>query len=417
MNEGLGGRGAGSAWGERAAWLVALAAVALVLALGQYESRDPDSALYAAISSDIAGRPLKEWIVPRWNGLWALQGLYREHPAGVFLLPAMAARLGYPSEQAAYAVNALYQVLTLFLMMALVRHFLTRRDARVLVTLMLLVPIAFTYRIRANQEQPLLMFLLVAFLGIERSRTSLKWAVLSTAGLAGLFLVKGVFVAIAIAACVAWLAVRQWWWPDEQPRGRPWIGLAIAGVSLLGLAVAYETAYSSVAGERFFPWYSARQFGVALATGSAHPVRGALYSFAWYLGRIVWFAAPWTVVALIGCWRGAPRLLQRGAHRPAGSVRDAARKGAALAAIVAVTYLVAFSVFERRADRYIFPAYYCLAAWWAAYGLRLYPSMRRLAWRATRALYPYEQALVWFCSVLLALVAASLQLPNIKLWH
>jgi 4-amino-4-deoxy-L-arabinose transferase-like glycosyltransferase len=316
-----------AACGVGVAWAAALTAVAVLLAVGRYESRDADSALHAAISSDLARRPFHEWIAPEWNGHWTLQGLYREHPAGVFLFPAVVARLGYPSAQAAYAVNAIYQILTLWLMLGLARQFLSRRESRVLVTLLLLLPIAFTYRIRANHEQPLLMCLLAACYGIERSRSSLRWAALSVAGFAGLFLVKGVFVAVAMAACAAWLSVRQWRWPEDAGQARPWIGLAIAGASLLLLVVAYEAAYASVVGEGFFPWYSARQSGVALATSTAHPVRVALYSFSWYLGRIAWFTAPWSLAALVGCWRGGPWLRRAPACRCGMQRRHALRRG------------------------------------------------------------------------------------------
>ena len=58
-----------------------------------------------------------------------------------------------------------------------------------------------------------------------------------------------------------------------------------------------------------------------------------------------------------------------------------------------------------------------LAAWCAGYGLRLYPSVRRIAWKATRALYPYEQAAVWLASVLLALIWASPDLSSLKIWR
>ena len=403
--------------GEWAAWLIALAAVVVLLAYGRYESRDPDSALYAAISADLAASPMARWLAPEWNGYWDLQGLYREHPVGVFVAPALLARLGYPARQAAYAVNALYQVLTLLLMIALAREFVPRREARVLVTLLLLLPIAFAYRIRANQEQPLLMLLLAALYGLERSRTSMRWAALSTAGLAGLFLVKGVFVAVAIASAVAWLVIREWRWPDRSTRLRPWLSLAIGAVALAAVYLAYDAAYARVTGEGFFGWYSARQFGVARASGTAHPAAGALFSLAWYVGRVAWFAAPWSIVGGIGLLRSVRWLRQGGGERATGASRDARVRGGVFCAAVAVTYLLAFSVFERRADRYIFPVYFILAAWWAGYGFRLYPRIRRIAWRVTRAFYPYDQAAVWLGSVLLAMVWAWYGPPDLRFWR
>jgi 4-amino-4-deoxy-L-arabinose transferase-like glycosyltransferase len=417
MKPGPAGLFAWAARGECAAWLVALAAAAILLALAQYESRDPDSALYAAISADLAGRPAAQWIAPEWNGYWSLHGLYREHPAGVFVPPAVVARLGYPPRQAAYLVNAIYQVLTLLLMLALAREFLPRHDSRLIVTLLLLLPIAFAYRIRANQEQPLLMFLLAALYGIERSRASLRWAVLATAGLAGLFLVKGVFVVVAVVAAAVWLVVRQWGWPDRPIRLKPWLSLAIGVACLSAFYIAYDAAYTRVTGEQFFWWYFSRQFGVAKAFSAAHPVAGALYSLAWYGGRIAWFAAPWTIIGVIGLWRSVGRLRRGHGERAPARARDARLRGAVFCAAVAGVYLTAFVVFQRRADRYIFPVYYVLAAWCAGYGLRLYPSVRRIAWKATRALYPYEQAAVWLASVLLALIWASLDLSSLRIWR
>ncbi len=417
MTAGLAGTASGTAWRECAAWAVALAAVAILLAVARYESRDPDSALYAAISSDLAARPLAQWIAPEWNGHWTLEGLYREHPAGVFVPPAALARLGYPPEQAAYVVNAIYQALTLLFMLALSRQFLPRRDSRLIVSLLLLLPIAFTYRIRANQEQPLLMFLVAALYALERSRSSLTWAVLSTAALAGLFVVKGVFVILAVAAAAAWLAFRQWRWPGSSGRLRPWLALGV-GIAVLGaMYFAYDALYAGVAGEPFFRWYLARQFGVAAAMGTGHPIRGALYSVIWYLGRIAWFVAPWSAVGVVGLWRGIGRLRRVHAARPERPPRDGAVQGAVLCAIVSLVYLLGFSIFERRADRYIFPVYYFIAAWWAAYGLAQLPVLKRLAWRATRALYPFDQVALWFGTVLLSLAAASLDLHGIRIWR
>lgn len=403
--------------GECAAWLAVLAAAVVLIAFGRYESRDPDSALYAAISADLAAGPTVRWIAPEWNGYWDLNGLYREHPAGLFVPPALLARLGYPAPQAAYAVNAVYEVLTLFLMMALAREFLPRRDARLLVTLLLLLPIAFAYRIRANQEQPLLMLLLAALYGLERSRGSMRWAVLSTAGLAGLFLVKGVFVAVAVASAAAWLVIREWRWPDRAARLRSFVSLAIGVATLAALYLAYDAAYARVTGDGFFGWYLARQFGVARASGTAHPAAGALFSIVWYMGRVAWFTAPWSLAGAIGLWRGIRLLRQGGGERAASWSRSARLRGGVFCAVVAATYLLAFGVFQRRADRYIFPVYFILAAWWAGYSFRLYPWIRRIAWRATRALYPYEQAVIWLGSVLLAMAWAWYGPSDFRFWR
>lgn len=419
MNTRQTGPASRGAWGERLAWLAALVAVAVLLAASRYESRDPDSALHTAIAADLVRLPLAQWIAPTWNGHWGLQGPYREHPAGIFILPAFVARLGYPAPQAAQAVNAVYQLLTLLLMAALARLFLTRRDSRFLVTLLLLLPIAFIYRVRANQEQPLLMCLLAAFYGIERSRTSLWWAALAAAGLVGLFLVKGVFVVVALAALGCWLLVGEWQWGSRPGRARPWLALGISAAALAAACWAYDAAYHSVAGEPFFGWYLGRQFGVANAAATAPRETGVLVTFVWYLGRIAWYTAPWILVAAAGLWLSvARRRPWRSQREPEpGPRRQEWTRGAVLCAVLSAVYLIAFSAFQRRADRYIFPVYFALAAWWAAYGLRRFPSIRRGTWRLSRTCYPYDQAILWLVLVGLAMIAPSLNLPRIKLWR
>ena len=417
MNSRRAGLAFGLAWGERVAWLAALVAVGVVLAASRYESRDPDSALHTAIAADLASLPVTQWIAPTWNGHWGLQGLYREHPAGIFILPALLARLGYPAPQAAQAVNAAYQLLTLLLMTALARRFLARRDARLLVTLLLLLPISFTYRVRANQEQPLLMCLLAAFYGIERSRDSLRWAALAAAGLAGVFLVKGVFVVVAVAGLGAFLLVGEWRWPSRPNRVRPWLALGIGLATLAVAYVAYDAVYRHAAGEPFFAWYLGRQFGVASAAATVPRTPGVLVTFVWYLGRIAWFTAPWIIVAGAALWLRAAQHRQRKGRWESSEEHEGRARGAVLCAVLAVVYVIAFSAFQRRAERYVFPVYFALAAWWAAYGFRAFPSIRRSTWRLSRACYPYEQAILWLLLVGLAMLAPSLNLPRIKLWR
>lgn len=98
-----------------AAWLPALILVATLFVLTGFRSRDPDSALHAAIVAQSYQRPVTQWIAPSWGGQWGRDDLYREHPAAIFLLPSALARAGYPAEQAAYAVNAVFQILTILM--------------------------------------------------------------------------------------------------------------------------------------------------------------------------------------------------------------------------------------------------------------------------------------------------------------
>ena len=72
------------------AWTAALAASFLLLALFQFRSGDPDSNVYAGISARLAAEPFVRWIAPEWWGQWDFTGPFREHPIGIFVLPALS---------------------------------------------------------------------------------------------------------------------------------------------------------------------------------------------------------------------------------------------------------------------------------------------------------------------------------------
>ena len=69
---------------EAALWTLAFVAVAALVVLTGFASDDPDSALYADLSARLAEGPPSRWIAPEWWGYWESEGLFREHPAGIF---------------------------------------------------------------------------------------------------------------------------------------------------------------------------------------------------------------------------------------------------------------------------------------------------------------------------------------------
>ena len=402
--------------GERTvAWALVLAAAWVALAALGYGSRDPDSRLYAEITAQMAQAPAAGWIAPDFPAGWFMSGRFREHPAGLFVPAALLARLGYPAGQAAYAMNALYQAATLVLLPALAAALVDGRQARALGWLLQLLPIAFTYRVRANHEQALLLCLVVALLGTERSRRSPRWALLTAAGLVGLLLVKGVFAVFGPALCTLWLlACRRESAREARPESAAWIGLALAVVVMAGAALVYEVWYRAATGEAFWPLYLSRQLGQATAAGGAGAgLAGAgdvvwrkAANLVWYLGRILWFAFPWSLLLLAAAWQAWGRR-----RREAGviSARDSA--GAAFVTGTLLVYVLAFSLFDRRADRYVFPVYFAVGAAGATAALR---RSTRFASFADRLDRPWTPAALWGLAFVAHVLAGPLGLPTVK---
>ena len=281
---------------EWAAWIAAFACVAVLLAAVGFESRDPDSALHASIVGQSFERPVTEWIAPSWGGNWTRTDLYREHPAGIFLLPSALARMGYPASQSAYLVNAVFQILTVMALTSFGRLVLPAGEARTLGWLLLVLPIAFTYRVRANHEQAILLLTIVALYIAERARTNRGWAPLLVFPAALTFLIKGVFVVPVLAGCAIWYALRR---PLPGHGASAWMGLVLAAAAAVFTAAAYEWTYRRVTGgETFLGYYLPTQLGIAAAPRGTF-VAQKFANVGWYAARLLWFSLPWSLFLLV----------------------------------------------------------------------------------------------------------------------
>ena len=114
------------------------------------------------------------------------------------------------ASQAAYAVNGLFQAASILLLQLIAVQLVSRRDARALGWIVQLMPIAFVFRIRANQEYAVLAGILLAVLATERSRERPAWAWITALGFVWALLVKGVFGFVVPIACGLWLAAAGW---------------------------------------------------------------------------------------------------------------------------------------------------------------------------------------------------------------
>lgn len=402
--------GSGARQAAPAAWLAALLLLGTLLGMAGYRSRDPDSALHAAIVAHSYQRPIAEWIAPGWGGQWGRADLYREHPPGILILPSVVALAGYPPEQAAYAVNALFQVLTV-LVIARFAALLVPAEARTLSWLLLFLPIAFTYRIRANHEQLVLLLTLVALYATERARHAGWWSGAVVAAVSLTFLVKGVFALPLLVTCAVWQLLRP---TLDRRRAAIWGGLLLAAAGVVVTATAYEMAYRQVtAGDTFLGYYLPQQLGLASVSIGPFASQKAA-NLAWYLGRLLWFAAPWSVLLLVELASAA-----RSQRWPVAAARELCKNPElrhillpVLAAALVWPFMFSFS--DRRADRYIFPAYYLVGAAGAVIGIRRFVHVRRATALVERAC-PFEQVVVWVALVLLSLAAALVNLPRIRL--
>ncbi len=396
-------------WLGPVAWAAAVVAAALAMASLDYHVRDPDSVLYGEIGHRLAAQPVSRWIAPEWPPQWYRSGLFQEHPAGLFLVPALLTRLGYPGPQAALLAGAIYQALALMLIPVVAAVFAGGRDARALAWILQLLPIAFTFRVRANHEPAVLLCFLVALWGVERAIEGRRdGAVVAAAGVVGLMLVKGLLVLPALACCAVWVAVRAL--PEGSGRSGAWRGArAVGSAALLSalIATAYEHYYRAVTGESFVSGYFGRSLSVGASEGHDWTAATLPYNLLFYSGRVLWFAFPWSLVlagALLAWLRRRPRDVGPRAQ------------GLLFAVGVAVIYIGLFSLSTRRAERYVFPVYYVVGAAGAIAALGRWPAMRAIALRVER-LEPFAAPLLWLLLFGLHLAGGRIGLPQVQIWN
>jgi 4-amino-4-deoxy-L-arabinose transferase-like glycosyltransferase len=380
---------------EAAIWATAFLAVASLLVSTGFTSEDPDSALYAALSARLAEGPVSHWIAPEWWGYWDGTGLFREHPAGVFLLPTALGRLGVPAEQAAYVVGIAAGLASLVLMGVLVGRIASPGDARAALVLLQLMPVAFIFRVRANHEYPMLVCLLAALISLDGVRRSWGWTLVLAVSLSAALLIKGVFVVLIVGAAVLWMATNP-----SRAGGSAYRPLAACLASLAvvaAVAVGYDALYRSATGETFWSGYWQRQLGpleIATPLENATALAGhALF----YVSRLLWHPAPWSLALAafllhrrrgVGVWwRGAPQ---------------SERGGLMFALGFAALSVIVLSPSSRFAERYAFSATFFIGAAGVVVSHRASARLAT-ALRKLDAAVPALPAVVWLVLMLLRL--------------
>lgn len=381
---------------ERAIWALAFVIIASAIVVTRFTSTDPDSGLYAAIAGKLADTPVARWLSPEWWGLWpeaGLTGLFLEHPAGVFLLPAALQRAGIPAEQGAYVVGVGAGLVALLLLGVLVRRLAPRDDARAVLVLLQLMPVAFIFRIRTNHEYLMLCCLFATLVGLDDVKRSWSAVALVVAGLVGGLLVKGVFVAPVVLAAGLWILTN----PTRSPgsAARQWAAGAVGVAAMIGAALIYDAIYRNATGVNFWGPYWDRQMGPVKVASAVDDARVVIGHLGFYALRLLWHPAPWSLALIWAVWRSS---------RARGSETVTATERHALwfvAAFVTLAVLL-LSLPSRYAERYVFSATYLVGATGVVAACRVWPVLSQTLKQLDAAI-PAFPVVVWFSLMVLRL--------------
>lgn len=302
---------------------------------------DGDSCMNASLSRDMARGDLDTVLAPRWaqGGKWTW---YHEHALGSYQLASLCIRAGLPADRAPHVAHTLWMVLAAWGVLTLVGT--QRRDAAMWIgavaLLLHLQPLKYVQRI--SIEFPLAATTVWSLVAVLRLREGWRWVFVGTLALAGAFLVRGIFGAVALALVTGAVLFRE-----TRP---PWPRLL--GMLLLsgGLVFAFDRAHASVTGGGWWWWYFHRQIASSFVEGGTqHTV--ADRQFLYFAVRLVGYAMPFLLLVI---WR-----LARGPRWQPGRAIWCLLLGG-----IALTWLGA-SITRRPASRYLFSAWPLLATLFA----------------------------------------------------
>jgi hypothetical protein len=166
----------------------------------------------------------------------------------------------------------------------------------------------------------------------------------------------------------------------------------------------YEILYWQTTQESFLAEYAARQLGVGVSPGSEWSFIHKLQNLGFYTGRLVWFAFPASLAAIA--------VFLRGSRADSGS--SGMRQGFIFSVGVSVLYVLLFSLSDRRADRYIFPAYYLVGACGTIIAITRWPSIRRLTERLDNY-HHFGPALLWLLLFCVNVASGPAGVPHVEL--
>lgn len=248
-------------------------------------------------------------------------------------------RIGAPKEQAAAIANFLYFLITLFFIFKIGQIIKDKITGWSMAWAAFLMPVSFLYIVRGNLEPPLTMAVVVGIYCLVRIKESWRYGIGFTLALIMAVFFKGLqggFVGVVGAL----------YWILAERNKRHFYILAAGAIFLIVVMGIYEWQYRQQSGEHFWLANFKIQAVVAVETNNALQKP---YNLIWYFSRALYFAFPWSLVLLVGL-----RSFSERSRYP----KD---KSFIWLLLCAALFIIIMSLFDRRADRYIYPAYTLIA--------------------------------------------------------
>ncbi|MEE8409810.1 MAG: glycosyltransferase family 39 protein [Myxococcota bacterium] len=382
------------------AWVATFLACVLATHWSGYELNDPDSRLYARLSESTATQPVATWAAPETTGRWSHDGYFYQHPPGMLWAGATMVRLGMGRYQAMYVVNFASFFAVMLLLFAIGRALGGVRLGTTAVICWIVTPSFMQYLVRGNQEHPMAVSVTLGVYALLVP--SRPWARVLLLGAA-----LGIGVLVKGIAGLGLIGIAGIWWLLYSRRlDRLFEIAAGCGIAAL-IAGGLEAWHHANTGLSF--WGSYVEVQLSPAVGAGVGITGKLYNLFFYLIRPWWFFFPWIVLVAYG--------LVRWVRSRGTEFKDVAWQ---LGLVTLGVFIFAFSLAQRKAERYLFPSFPILAlsAAWAVWHLPLPARLERVRDAIARRAdwIPYGLMAIILIGVVLKIYVGTYHYSFIKIW-
>jgi len=370
--------------------MFALASV--FVSLSQFESSSNDSKYYSALVTRYYSKSWPEIMTAKWGeNFWSFapDSYMRDQLPGQILMGTALAKTGVPAKHALQIIEMGFLLGAFLLCLKTVKYF-KQESPDLLLSGLILLPLTFSYTIRANHEAGLFFFsALSLYSGLKLTQSKLYsgTAVLSCLAL---MWIKGPFVIFGFALLTLGVFL------NHERKYFSWLfTIFISALLVTASGFLFENVFRGWTSEPFFSVFWKIQIEQRALNQASHSfVIQRILNFNYYFLKYMAYALPWTGLALIAALKGNKQNLKMFLKSPL----SVCFLGAGF------IYLGVFSMSDRIAGRYTFPGYYFFAVWVFLFCLSGLERFKKFSSQLNGIKAHSLAALLWLTVVLIHLI-------------
>jgi len=338
-------------------WFFVYLISTFVLINSHFKSESNDSKYYTELVIRYQNKNWRDVLTPKWGeNYWGFdpQSYMQDQFPGQIIMGVALTKLAIPASQSLHLLGMSFQILSIVLLSVITKELQISegQDNNVLLYSLLLIPLSYSYNIRANHELGIMFFSLSALFSGLRISFSKWWSLLSAFSSLALLWIKGPFFIFGIVFLFI-----GFYFSNSVIKKYQNLLLAIL-ISFLMLFVSayiFEVFYQKMTNESFLSafWHIQMQQRALVKSVTHTFIVQKFLNFNYYFSHYLAYSLPWSLIVVVNL-----------AIKRKNFNLDFIKSRLSLCLLFsAMAYCLTFSLSDRVASRYVFPGYYLIAAW------------------------------------------------------